>query len=36
LAMMQCHQPVEFCEQFLRNDISLNAQGLEIWLENNS
>jgi len=36
LAMMQCHQPVEFCEQFLRNDISLNAQGLDIWLEKNS
>ena len=33
LATMQCHQPVEFCEQFLANDISLNAQGLDIWLE---
>ena len=33
LAIMQCHQPVEFCEQFLANDISLNAQGLDIWLE---
>lgn len=36
LAAMQCHQPVEFCEQFLRNDISLNAQGLDIWLEKNT
>ena len=36
LAMMKCHQPVEFCEQFLANDISLNAQGLDIWLEKNS
>ena len=33
LAAMQCHQPVDFLEQFLRNDISLNAQGLDIWLE---
>lgn len=33
LAAMQCHQSAEFCEQFLRNDISLNAQGLDIWLE---
>jgi glyoxylase-like metal-dependent hydrolase (beta-lactamase superfamily II) len=33
LATMQCHQPVEFCEAFLANDISLNAQGLDIWLE---
>jgi len=33
LAAMQCHQPAEFCEKFLHNDISLNAQGLEIWLE---
>jgi len=33
LATMHCHQPVEFCEQFLANDISLNAQGLDIWLE---
>jgi glyoxylase-like metal-dependent hydrolase (beta-lactamase superfamily II) len=33
LAAMQCHQSAEFCEKFLRNDISLNAQGLEIWLE---
>jgi glyoxylase-like metal-dependent hydrolase (beta-lactamase superfamily II) len=36
LALMQCHQPVEFCEQFLANDISLNAQGLDIWLEKNT
>ncbi len=33
LAAMQCHQNAEFCEKFLRNDISLNAQGLDIWLE---
>lgn len=33
LAAMQCHQSVDFLEQFLRNDISLNAQGLDIWLE---
>ena len=33
LTAMQCHQPVDFLEQFLRNDISLNAQGLDIWIE---
>jgi len=36
LATMQCHQSAAFCEQFLRNDISLNAQGLDIWLEKNT
>lgn len=33
LATMQCHQSAAFCEKFLHNDISLNAQGLGIWLE---
>ena len=33
LTAMQCHQPLDFLEQFLRNDVSLNAQGLDIWLE---
>lgn len=32
LAMMHCHQSTEFCETFLQNDISLNAQGLDMWL----
>lgn len=35
LTLMRCHQSAEFCEQFLANDISLNAQGLDIWLEKN-
>ncbi len=36
LTLMQCHQPMEFCEQLLANDINLNAQGLDIWLEKSS
>lgn len=35
LAAMPCQQSIEFCEQFLQNDIDLNAQGLDIWLEKN-
>ncbi len=33
LASMQCHQSNAFCETLLQNDISLNAMGLDIWLE---
>lgn len=36
LATMHCQQSIEYCEQFLANDITLNAQGLDIWLEKNS
>ena len=36
LTTMHCHQSMEFCKQFLANDIKLNAQGLDIWLEKNT
>ena len=36
LTAMHCQHSTEFCEQFLANDIRLNAQGLDIWLEKTS
>lgn len=36
LASLGCNQSVEFCQNVIRNDVKLNAQGLDVWLDRNA